>query len=130
MPQRNDDLDAYFVIAIVIVIVIVGAGSVMADHLSADGRHSVTLLEFGGSDRSILIQMPAALSTPMRRRRYNWFYESEPDPISAAAACTRPAEKCSAAPPPSTAWSMSAATRSISNPGRPRAPKAGAGDTC
>ncbi len=63
--------------------VIVGAGSagcVMADRLTACGQHSVALLEFGGSDRSILIQMPAALSMPMHRRRYNWFYESEPEP--------------------------------------------------
>ncbi len=52
----------------------------MADHLSADGRDSVTLLKFGDSDRSILIQMPAALSMPMHRRRNNWFYESEPEP--------------------------------------------------
>ena len=63
--------------------VIVGAGSagcVLADRLSADGQHKVLLLEFGGSDRSIFIQMPAALAYPMNSKRWNWGYESEPEP--------------------------------------------------
>ncbi|MBV8472552.1 MAG: choline dehydrogenase [Hyphomicrobiales bacterium] len=63
--------------------VIVGAGSagcVLANRLTEDGRSSVLVLEFGGSDRSILIQMPAALSIPMNMKRYNWGYESEPEP--------------------------------------------------
>ena len=63
--------------------VIVGAGSagcVLADRLSADGTNRVLLLEFGGSDRSIFIQMPAALAYPMNTRRWNWGYESEPEP--------------------------------------------------
>lgn len=63
--------------------IIVGAGSagcVLADRLSADGKHKVVLLEFGGSDRSIFIQMPAALAIPMNTTRWNWGYESEPEP--------------------------------------------------
>ena len=63
--------------------VIVGAGSagcVLANRLTEDGRASVLVLEFGGSDRSIFIQMPAALSIPMNMKRYNWGYESEPEP--------------------------------------------------
>jgi choline dehydrogenase len=63
--------------------IIVGAGSagcVLADRLSADGKHKVVLLEFGGSDRSIFIQMPAALAYPMHTKRWNWGYESEPEP--------------------------------------------------
>jgi choline dehydrogenase len=63
--------------------VIVGAGSagcVLADRLSEDGRSSVLLLEYGGSDRSIFIQMPSALAIPMNRARYNWGYHSEPEP--------------------------------------------------
>jgi len=63
--------------------VIVGAGSagcVLADRLSADGKYSVLVLEFGGSDRSIFIQMPSALSIPMNMPRYNWFYHTEPEP--------------------------------------------------
>ena len=63
--------------------VIVGAGSagcVLAHRLSEDGRHRVLLLEHGGSDRSVFIQMPSALSIPMNMARYNWGYETEPEP--------------------------------------------------
>jgi choline dehydrogenase len=40
----------------------------------------VLLLEYGGSDRSIFIQMPSALSIPMNMPKYNWFYHTEPEP--------------------------------------------------
>ena len=63
--------------------IIVGAGSagcVLADRLTEDGRSSVLVLEYGGSDRSMFIQMPAALSIPMNSKTYNWGYESEPEP--------------------------------------------------
>ncbi len=64
--------------------VIVGAGSagcVLAARLSEDPSVSVALLEAGGSDRSILIQMPTALSIPMNMPRYNWGFESQPEPF-------------------------------------------------
>ncbi len=63
--------------------IIVGAGSagcVLANRLSASGKHNVALLEAGGSDRNILIQMPTALSYPMASKLYNWGYDSEPEP--------------------------------------------------
>ncbi len=63
--------------------IIVGAGSagcVLASRLTEDGRSSVLVLEYGGSDRSIFIQMPAALSIPMNSKTYNWGYWSEPEP--------------------------------------------------
>lgn len=63
--------------------VIVGsgsAGSAMASRLSEDGKHSVIVIEYGGSDIGPLIQMPAALSYPMNMSHYDWGYESEPEP--------------------------------------------------
>lgn len=63
--------------------VIVGAGSagcVLADRLSADGRHSVIVLERGGSDIGPLIQMPAAFSIPMNMPLYDWGFRTEPEP--------------------------------------------------
>jgi len=63
--------------------IIVGAGSagcVLASRLSEDGRNSVLVLEHGGSDRSVFIQMPSALSIPMNMPKYNWGYHSEPEP--------------------------------------------------
>jgi len=63
--------------------IIVGAGSagcVLANRLTADGKNSVLVLEHGGSDRSIFIQMPSALSIPMNMPKYNWGYHSEAEP--------------------------------------------------
>ncbi len=63
--------------------VIVGAGSAgcaLAYRLSQDPRHKVIVIEAGGSDASPLIQMPGALSYPMRSSRYDWGYVSEAEP--------------------------------------------------
>ncbi len=62
--------------------VIVGAGSAgcaMAYRLSEAGR-SVIVIEHGGTDAGPLIQMPGALSYPMNMARYDWGYETEPEP--------------------------------------------------
>jgi choline dehydrogenase len=63
--------------------IIVGAGSagcVLANRLTQSGEYSVLLLETGGSDRSLFIQMPTALSIPMSTEKYAWQFETEPEP--------------------------------------------------
>jgi choline dehydrogenase len=63
--------------------VIVGsgsAGSALAYRLSEDGKNTVLVLEYGGSDMGPFIQMPAALAWPMSMKMYNWGYLSEPEP--------------------------------------------------
>ncbi|MBL4582740.1 MAG: choline dehydrogenase [Gammaproteobacteria bacterium] len=63
--------------------IIVGAGSagcVLANRLSANPDFTVLLVEAGGSDRNIFVQMPTALSYPMAMDRFNWGYHSDPEP--------------------------------------------------
>ena len=62
--------------------VIVGAGSAgcaMAYRLSDAGKR-VIVIEHGGTDAGPFIQMPAALSYPMNMSRYDWGFQSEPEP--------------------------------------------------
>jgi choline dehydrogenase len=63
--------------------IIVGAGSagcVLANRLTEDKDTTVLLLEAGGSDRSLFVRMPTALSIPLNMSRFNWGYESVPEP--------------------------------------------------
>jgi choline dehydrogenase len=67
-------------------VVIVGGGSagcVLANRLSADPSTSVLVLEAGRSDSlwDVYVHMPAALSFPIGSKRYDWRYESEPEPF-------------------------------------------------
>jgi choline dehydrogenase len=63
--------------------VIVGAGSagcVLADRLSADGRHSVLLLEAGPRDTYPWIHIPIGYAKTMFNPRVNWCFYTEPEP--------------------------------------------------
>ena len=63
--------------------IIVGAGSagcVLANRLTEDPQVNVLLLEFGGSDKSMFIQMPTALSIPMNTEKFAWQFHTEPEP--------------------------------------------------
>jgi choline dehydrogenase len=55
------------------------AGSALAYRLAEDGRHTVLVLEFGGTDIGPFIQMPAALSYPMNMPFYDWGFTTEPE---------------------------------------------------
>lgn len=63
--------------------VIVGAGSagcVLAARLGEDPSVRILVLEAGGSERSIFVEMPAALAIPMNTTRFNWGMRTEPEP--------------------------------------------------
>ena len=63
--------------------VVVGAGSagcVLANRLTASGKHSVLLLEAGERDRNIWIHIPIGYGKLFKNPRYNWMYQTEPEP--------------------------------------------------
>src|SRR6201997_2055856 len=63
--------------------VIVGAGSagcVLANRLTADGKHSVLLLEAGPKDTNIWIHVPIGYGKLFKEKTVNWMYQTEPEP--------------------------------------------------
>jgi choline dehydrogenase len=62
--------------------IIVGAGSagcVLANRLSSDPGVRVLLVEAGGRDNHLIIQMPAACAIAARDLRFDWGYATEPE---------------------------------------------------
>jgi choline dehydrogenase len=63
--------------------IIVGAGSagcVLANRLSADGKHSVLLLEAGPKDSNRWIHVPLGYGKLFKEKTVNWMYQTEPEP--------------------------------------------------
>jgi choline dehydrogenase len=63
--------------------VIVGAGAagcVLANRLSESGKHSVAVVEAGGSDNHIWIKVPAGFNKTVYNDNLNWGYETAPGP--------------------------------------------------
>lgn len=62
--------------------VIVGAGSagcVLAERLSANGRHKVLVLEAGGNDWRFYVHLPLGYGKLFYDPALNWMYQTEPD---------------------------------------------------
>ncbi len=62
--------------------IVIGAGSagcVLANRLSADGRHHVLLIEAGGWDRDPFIHIPLGWGIVFKERRHDWGYDCEPE---------------------------------------------------
>ena len=63
--------------------IIIGAGSagcVLANRLTASGKHRVTVLEAGGTDRRFFVQMPLGYGKLFYDPAVNWMYSAEADP--------------------------------------------------
>ena len=73
MPQHNETFD----------YVIVGAGSagcVLANRLTASGKHKVLLLEAGSDSRHPWLRIPLGYGKLFKDSRFNWCYNTEPQP--------------------------------------------------
>jgi choline dehydrogenase len=65
--------------------IIVGAGSagcVLANRLTADGRHKVLILEAGPKDWNPMIHIPVGYAQTLKDPSINWLYSTEEDPGS------------------------------------------------
>jgi choline dehydrogenase-like flavoprotein len=76
--------------------IVVGAGSagcVLANRLTASGRHSVLLLEAGGEDDDRWIHIPLGYGKHFSNPKVNWLYQSEPDEKTGSRAIAQPRGK-------------------------------------
>ncbi|WP_447921208.1 GMC family oxidoreductase [Achromobacter aegrifaciens] len=55
------------------------AGCILANRLSADGKHRVLMLEAGHEARSMWISIPAGFSKLLVNPEYNWRFTTEPE---------------------------------------------------
>jgi choline dehydrogenase len=63
--------------------IVIGAGTagcVLANRLSADGKTRVLVLEAGGSDQTVWIQLPIGYGRTFFDSRINWMYDTEAVP--------------------------------------------------
>ncbi|TIX46225.1 MAG: choline dehydrogenase [Mesorhizobium sp.] len=63
--------------------IIVGAGAagcVLANRLREDPGTRILVIEAGGSEKAVIVDMPAALSIPMNTTRFNWGMTTESEP--------------------------------------------------
>lgn len=63
--------------------IIVGGGSaggVLAYRLSEDPNNKVCLIEAGSGDKSLMVETPGAFGVHMYWHKYNWAFDSQPDP--------------------------------------------------
>ncbi len=52
----------------------------LANRLSADGKHSVLLLEAGPKDTNLWIHVPLGYGKLFKEKTVNWMYQTEPEP--------------------------------------------------
>src|SRR6185437_13575897 len=65
--------------------IIIGAGSagcVLANRLGEDQSKSILVLEAGGHDRHWLLRLPIGVAKVWNAPRFNWAYQSEPEPFA------------------------------------------------
>ena len=55
------------------------AGSVLANRLTESGKHTVTVLEAGGSDNRFYVHLPLGYGKLFYDPAVNWLYKTEPD---------------------------------------------------